>query len=147
MSNQTNSEPKLNRKLAWCLLWLRLGVASVFVMWTVDKFVNPEHAAAVFKKFYAIDGLSSALSYGVGAVQSLLVICFTIGLFRTFSYGIILILHTISVVSSYKAYLDPWTYPHLLFFAALPMLAACVTLWWLRSYDLITVDATWAKAK
>jgi putative oxidoreductase len=141
------NEPLLNRKLAWCLLWLRLGIASVFVMWTADKFVNPEHTAAVFKKFYAFDGLSNTHSYGIGAVQSVFIICFIIGLFRTYSYGLILVLHTISTVSSYKAYLAPWTYPHLLFFAAIPMLAACVTLWWLRKYDLFTVDAARAKAK
>ena len=59
----------------------------------------------------------------------------------------ILLLHSISTLSSYKNYLDPWTYPNLLFFAAIPMLAACVTLWWLRKYDLFTVDAARAKAK
>ena len=82
-TTQTDTESNLNRQLAWCPLWLRLGIASVFVMWDVDKFANPEHAAAVFKKFYGISSLSSALSYGIGAVQSLLIISFVIGLFRT----------------------------------------------------------------
>ncbi|MDF1756180.1 MAG: hypothetical protein P1U89_25560 [Verrucomicrobiales bacterium] len=137
----------MSRQLAWCLLMLRLGIASVFVMWTVDKFVNPKHAAAVFEKFYKIADLSTELSYGIGAIQSLLLICFIIGLFRTFSYGVILVLHAISTFSSYKNYLDPWTYPNLLFFAAIPMLAACVTLWWMRKYDLFSVDAARAGAK
>ena len=145
-TTNTDTESKLSRQLAWCLLWLRLGIASVFIMWTVDKFANPEHAAAVFKKFYGISNLSSALSYATGALQSLLILGFVIGLFRTYSYGLILLLHTISTLSSYKSYLDPWTYPNLLFFAAIPMLAACVTLWWLRKHDLFTVDAVRAKA-
>ena len=147
MKSELNTESEMSRRLAWCLLWLRLGIAIVFVMWTVDKFVNPEHTAAVFKKFYKIGELSNELSYTIGAIQMLLIVCFIIGLFRTFSYGVILVLHAISTFSSYKNYLDPWTYPNLLFFAAIPMLAACVTVWWLRKYDLFSVDATRAKVK
>ncbi len=147
MKSELNTESEMSRRLAWCLLWLRLGIATVFVMWTVDKFVNPEHTAAVFKKFYKIGELSNELSYAIGAIQMLLIVCFIIGLFRTFSYGVILVLHAISTFSSYKNYLDPWTYPNLLFFAAIPMLAACVTVWWLRKYDLFSVDATRAKVK
>ncbi len=147
MKSELNTESEMSRRLAWCLLWLRLGIATVFVMWTVDKFVNPEHTAAVFKKFYKIGELSNELSYTIGAIQMLLIVCFIIGLFRTFSYGVILVLHAISTFSSYKNYLDPWTYPNLLFFAAIPMLAACVTVWWLRKYDLFSVDAARAKVK
>ncbi len=147
MNNELKTESKMGRQLAWCLLWLRLGVATVFIMWTVDKFVNPEHAAAVFEKFYGISDLSNGISYAIGAVQILLIVCFIIGLFRTLSYGVILVLHAISTLSSYKNYLDPWTYPNLLFYAAIPMLAACVTVWWMRKYDLFTVDAARAKAK
>jgi hypothetical protein len=39
---------------------------------------NPEHAAAIFKKFYAFDGLSNALSQGIGAVHSVFIIRFVI---------------------------------------------------------------------
>ncbi|TWT54353.1 hypothetical protein Pla22_20000 [Rubripirellula amarantea] len=119
---------------------LRLGVGIVFVMWTVDKFINPEHAAAVFAKFYNVQSLTTGLAYVVGGVQMLVVLAFLTGTLRTYSYAVILILHAISTFSSYKQYFDPWTYPHLLFFAAIPMLAACVTLWLLRDYDLFSVD-------
>nr|WP_218933931.1 hypothetical protein [Rubripirellula lacrimiformis] len=109
-------------------------------MWTIDKFINPEHAAAVFKKFYGISELSEMLAYGVGGVQSVILIAFLVGAFRTWTYGIILVLHAISTFSSWSAYIDPWTYPHLLFFAAIPMLSACVALWLLREFDTYTVD-------
>jgi len=128
------------KKLAWSLLLIRIGIFSVFVMWTVDKFINPEHAAAVFKKFYGISQLSQTLAYVVGSVQLVVVLAFLVGLFRTWSYGIILVLHAISTFTSWSAYIDPWTYPHLLFFAAIPMLAACVALWMLREFDIYTVD-------
>ncbi|QDV59084.1 MauE/DoxX family redox-associated membrane protein [Rosistilla oblonga] len=137
----STSDPKLRPQLALCLLLIRLGITSVFLMWTIDKFVNPEHAAAVFKKFYMVPSLSSSLAYGIGAIQLAVVIAFALGAFRNITYPIILILHSISTFSSFKQYADPWTYPHLLFFAAIPMLAACFTLWLLRRYDDYSIDA------
>ena len=136
----SDSDPKLRPQLALSLLLIRLGITSVFLMWTLDKFVNPEHAAAVFKKFYMVPSLSSSLAYGVGAIQLALVLAFALGAMRNITYPIILILHGISTFSSFRQYADPWTYPHLLFFAAIPMLAACFTLWLLRRYDDYSID-------
>lgn len=138
-------EAKLRPQLALSLLLLRLGVAVVFAMWTLDKFVNPEHAAAVFKKFYMIPSLSNALAYSIGVVQAIVVVAFALGALRSVTYSIILVLHAISTFSSYKQYFDPWTYPHLLFFAAIPMLAACIALWLLRRYDDYSIDGMRAK--
>lgn len=36
-------------------------------MWTVDKFVNPEHALKVYENFYGLSGLGSALMLAIGA--------------------------------------------------------------------------------
>ena len=135
------------QKLAWCLLILRMGIATVFAMWTIDKFINPSHAAAVFERFYQLSGLTSGITYAIGVAQSALILAFLVGLFRTFSYGAILILHAISTVSSYMKYMDPWTYPNLLFFAAIPMLSACIVLWVLRTHDAYTLDAWRMTAK
>ncbi len=67
------------------LFLLRAGVFIVMLMWTLDKFIHPGHAAGVFKKFYSIGGI---------------------------------------------------------FFAAWPMLAACITLYLLRDLDTL-----WAMQK
>ena len=130
-------------RLAWSLLLIRIGIASVFVMWTVNKLVNPEAAAKVFEKFYNFPWLSETLAYGIGGVQMVLVLAFLVGAFRTWTYGIILLMHGISTVSAWQNYLDPWTYPNLLFFAAIPMLAACIGLWLLREFDAFSIDACW----
>ena len=139
---------KARTQLGVCLLLLRLGIASVFLIWTVDKFVNPDHAAAVFEKFYKMPGLSETLAYAVGAAQMLLVVAFIVGLLRTWSYGLILLMHAISTFSSWAKYIDPWTYPNLLFYAAIPMLSACLALWILRRFDIYSLDECWlAKPK
>lgn len=143
-----NTVPVSQRKLEWSLLLLRVGIFIVFAMWTIDKFVNPAHAAGVFEKYYKIGGLSSTLTYVIGAVQSVVILAFVAGAFRNVTYAIILALHTVSTLSSYGAYFDPWTKPNLLFFAAIPMLAACIALWLLRNHDnLLSVDGRRVSAK
>ncbi len=124
-----------NKKLSLSLLSLRLGVFVVMFMWTIDKFINPNHASKVFSYYYKIDGLSEALSYGLGSIQLFIVIGFLVGYKRKYTYGAILVMHLVSTLSSYAMYLDPWGPKNLLFFAAWPMLAAIFCLFLLREKD------------
>ena len=56
---------------------------------------------------------------------------------RRLTYGAVLVLHAISTLSSYRQYLSPFEGSNLLFFAAWPMLAACVGLYLLRDHDTL----------
>lgn len=120
-------------RIATALLALRLGVFIVMLMWTLDKFVNPGHAAAVFENFYGLAGVESAIMTAVGVVELLLVLAFVAGYRKRFTYGAVLVLHGISTLSSYRQYFQP--FDNLLFFAAWPMLAACFALYLLRDLD------------
>jgi hypothetical protein len=60
------------QKLAWCLLILRMGIATVFAMWTLDKFINPSHTATVFERFYQLSDLTSGIIFAIGVAQSVL---------------------------------------------------------------------------
>ena len=132
-------------KLGISLLLLRLGVFVVMIMWTLDKFLYPDHAAAVFANFYMLEGLGEGAFYLIGTVQLVVVLGFVAGLFRAWTYGLVLAMHAISTFSSWKQYLDP--FENLLFFAAWPMLAACVALFLLRRDDrLLNIDA-WRERK
>ena len=123
------------KKLQVSLLFLRVTVFLVMFMWTIDKFVNPGHAAKVYASFYYIAGLESAVMYAIGAVEVILLLLFLAGYKKTFTYGAVLILHAVSTLSSFNQYLAPFEGPNLLFFAAWPMLAACFTLFLLRDQD------------
>lgn len=124
-----------SKKLAVSLFSLRVSVAIVMLIWTIDKFVRPEHAAGVFKDFYFLRDVSNVTMYFIGIVEVLIVLCFTAGLFKKYSYGIVLALHAISTFSSFKQYLSPYEGPNILFFAAWPMLAACLVLYLMRERD------------
>jgi hypothetical protein len=126
-----------SKRLRLCLLSLRIGVFIVFFMWTIDKFVNPNHTAGVFKRFYLIEGLENNIAYILGALQLILVLGFILGIKKRLTYGSLLLLHSISTLSTWEKYLDPWGPRNLLFFTAIPMLAAIFTLYNLRDSDTL----------
>lgn len=130
-------------RLPLSLFVLRVGVFIVMFLWAVDKLVRPEHAAGVFENFYMLEGMGPGILMAVGVIQILVYLAFLAGLFRTWTYGLVLLMHAVSTLSSFRIYLDPFADgPNLLFFAAWPMLAACVALFLLRRDDtLFTLGA------
>ncbi|MFP4103737.1 hypothetical protein [Coleofasciculus sp.] len=128
-----------DRRISVALLLLRLSVFMVMLMWTLDKFINPDHAAAVYQNFYLISGLSNQMFYIIGAIQLVIILGFVAGFQKRWTYLLVLFLHAVSTFSSFPKYLAPFA--NLLFFAAWPMLAACFTLYYLRDMDTLwTVD-------
>ena len=133
-------------RIEWALFSLRLGVFVVMLAWTLDKFLSPGHAAKVYEKFYFIGGLGAAFSdksfsqiacrifmMGIGLVELIIIVLFMAGLYKRLTYGFVLAIHGVSTLSSWKQY---FVEPNLLFFAAWPMLAACVALYLLRDMDV-----------
>lgn len=120
-------------KLEYSLLALRLGVFIVMFMWTLDKFVNPGHAAAIFANFYFLEGIGATVLYALAAIEMVVILMFVAGVARTWTYGAVFLLHGVSTLASFNQYLNPFS--NLLFFAAWPMLAACFALFMLRGHD------------
>jgi hypothetical protein len=129
--------PAVPRQLPLSLLVMRLTMALFLLPWVVDKFVNPGHAVAVFEGFYGLSGLGAPIVLAIGIAQVLVLALFTLGIARTWSYGLVLLMHAGSTLSSWKQYLDPYTGANLLFFAAWPALGACIALFLLREHDTL----------
>ena len=122
-------------RIALALVLMRLTVFLLMFMWTIDKFINPDHAAGVYAKFYFLGGLGSVAMYVIGVIELAILVGFVLGIQKQFTYGAVLIFHGISTVSAFKQYLAPFEGPNLLFFAAWPALAACFALYSLRDLD------------
>lgn len=122
-------------RLSLSLFLLRIGVFLVMAMWTWDKVARPAHASAVYRHFYAIGGLGATAFYLIAAAEALVLLGFVLGYRKRWTYGLVLIFHAVSTLSSYRNYLAPFEGSNLLFFAAWPMLAACVALYLLRDQD------------
>lgn len=125
-------------RLPVALLALRLSVFLVMLVWTLDKFLAPDHAAGVFEHFYFIGGVAPAVLYIIGAAELIIILGFLLGVAKRFTYGAVFIFHAVSTLSSFPMYLNPAE--GRLFYAAWPMLAACFALYSLRDQDtLLTI--------
>ncbi len=132
--NKTVNTPIAHR-VSLVLLLTRISIFITMSIWVLDKFVQPEHTAAVFRAFYGIGGIGTSVAYVLGAVQMLIVVAFVLGYQKTLSYGLVLLMHTASTLVSFPKYIAPFESANLLFFASWPMLAACFSLYYLRELD------------
>ncbi|MEX0619461.1 MAG: hypothetical protein WDZ76_07300 [Pseudohongiellaceae bacterium] len=69
----------------------------------------------------------------LAAIEMVIILLFLGGVLKKYTYGAVLVFHAISTFSSFGQYLS---FDSLLFFAAWPMLAACLTLFLLRESDV-----------
>jgi uncharacterized membrane protein YphA (DoxX/SURF4 family) len=125
----------VDRRLAIGLLILRLSLGLVFMVWAFDKILNPGHGAAVLEGFYGLEGVGEQIIRILGLVQGAVVLAFLLGIAKTWTYGAVLLMHAVTTLVSWSAYLDPLK--NILFFSAWPMLAGLVTLFLLRGEDRI----------
>ncbi len=131
MNSDTVSVNPQHLKLS--LFLLRLGVFIVMAAWTLDKFIDPAHAARVYEGFYMIGGLGNEIMMAIGAIEMLIILAFLAGLWKRYTYGFVMLVHGVSTFSSWEKYTIDI---NLLFFAAWPMLAACIALYLLRDQDV-----------
>jgi hypothetical protein len=125
--------PETAARLPLCLLLLRLSLGAVMMVWAFDKILNPGHGAAVLEGFYGLSGVGEQLISAMGVVQAVVVLGFLLGVAKSWTYGAVLIMHAVTTLVSWSAYLEPLK--NILFFSAWPMLAGLVTLFLLRVED------------
>jgi len=82
----------------------------------------------------------------VGLIQAFLILLFIIGMYRTLSYAIIVVMHGTGVVGTVLsgALLNFTKYPNNLLWTSVATLAALIALWILRDLDIFTIDG-WRK--
>lgn len=121
------------RELPLALFILRLGLGLFLLLWSIDKIVVPEQTVKIFSMFYKTP-LTADLAPLVGAAEALLSVAFLAGLWRTWTYGAALAIHTVSTLSTWQQLISPFGQNHL-FIAALPVLAGFIALFLLRRQD------------
>jgi putative oxidoreductase len=146
-TNQGRLEMTTDRRLEASLLLMRLAIAAFLLVWAIDKVIAPAHAQAVFSHFY-FTAPSPAVLKSIGFAQMAIIVAFAAGFARFWTYGAVLFMHAASTASTYAQLLNPWAGegPQLLFWAAVPVLAAMTALFVLRDRDrLLSVDAMRSK--
>ena len=118
------------------LLGLRLATAAFFLVWSLEKILLPEKQQGVFEAFYG-GAQPEGVIVALGVVQTLAVLAFAAGAFKTWTYGAVLAMHAVSTLSTTARLLDPYEGLNHLFWAAVPLLAALVLLFRLRRHDTL----------
>ena len=124
------------KKLQWGLFSLRIGIAIVFLTWTLDKIFNPAHNSGMIKHYYFVD-ISDTILLVVGIAELILIALFLLGKFKNVTYALILLFHLVTTIASAKKLLPPYEIHQLLYFGSIPMLAACVCLYLNRHSDAL----------
>jgi len=121
------------------LLLLRLSLGLFFLQWGLEKFVVPDTTTAIFRSFYglSVDGVLPSV---LGGAQIALALAFIAGVVPRISWGVVTLLHFVTVIVTIPRLISPWNpVGNHFFIAGAPVLAAFVTLYLLREDDRWTL--------
>jgi|MEHZ01.2.fsa_nt_MEHZ010455746.1_2 uncharacterized membrane protein YphA (DoxX/SURF4 family) len=138
------SESELNdeneHKLALFLAASRFGVFIVFFVWTLAKFIHPEHGVNIMRGHYLIDGVTEAAVTIFGLFELVLCIALILGLYKRVTRSFFLLISIYSVITprvlnGYKIFIFENSEPQIFLFSGFSMLACAIAIYWLRDYD------------
>ncbi len=118
------------------LFLLRVGLGFFLLLWSCDKFAEPEAAVRIFQAFYKIR-IPTPAAYVIGGIEALVSLLLIAGAWKGYSYAVGLALHTISTVASWRQLIAPFSQGHHLFVAGIPVLTAFIALYILRDHDTL----------
>src|SRR5258707_2172456 len=99
--------PPADKRVAAALLILRFFLGIFLLQWSIEKLVLPSSAIRIAQNFYGLS-LPTGASYALGIAELALALALLLGAFRTLSYGLSLIVHTVTVVVSWRHLFYPY---------------------------------------
>ncbi|WP_079204741.1 DoxX family protein [Pseudomonas sp. CC6-YY-74] len=129
----------------WTLLFLRLSLGWLLVIWGADKVFNVAHGMAVANKFY-FDFLSIESVLRVGGVLQMLVgLAVVLGFARRWVYPAQVLFNGASLFAVMQSVIDPWGWvfdgSNVLFYPSLIIFAGSLLLIAFRDQDRLALDA------
>lgn len=124
-------------KLRLPLFLTRLSIFYFLLPWQLMRFLKPESASGIAKKYYHVSGLSDSIGLIIGVLWMVLLIAFLAGFKKTISYGLVFALHAGAILLALPYYILGTESYNQLFLAAIPAAAAMGLLWCLRKEDTL----------
>ena len=125
---------EMKERLPVTLLVLRILVFGVFLMWTLEKFVNPDRAAGIYRMAYSVQP-DSLLIVLLGILEFAVIVAFLVGYQKRWARAILLGVMGLATLAPARFYPTPFDDHILLYYAAFPTLAVVFALYALRDYD------------
>lgn len=141
-------DAETDKHAAIALLILRFFLGIFLLQWGIEKLILPGSAIRIAGAFYGVS-LPMAVSYALGTAEIILSLAFLLGFYRAVSYGLALLVHTVTVVVSWRQLLDPWGLAKVgnhLWISTWPTWGAFAALYLMRGWDAYTIDA-WLHAR
>jgi putative oxidoreductase len=140
--------PQIDKRIPAGLLILRFFLAIFLLQWSIEKLILPDAAARIASSFYGVM-LPASASYVLGVAELILSLALLFGFYRTVSYGLSLLVHTVTVVVSWRQLFDPWGLARIgnhLWVSTWPTWGGFAALFLMREWDSWTVDGWRAPA-
>lgn len=130
----------IENRLAWCLLFCRIAVFIVFMVWVWNKLARPEHGVHMASTYFMLPALPEMAIFIFGLVELVLVFMLLLGFCKRITRGIFVFISLLSVimpevVRGYIAALVEQPHPTILFFTGFCVLACSFSIYYLREYD------------
>jgi putative oxidoreductase len=132
----------IDKRAATALLILRIFLGIFLLQWSIEKLILPTAAIRIASSFYGVS-LPTAASYALGVAELILSLALLLGFYRTISYALALLVHTVTVVVSWRQLIDPWALAKVgnhLWIATWPTWGGFAALYLMRSWDAYTID-------
>lgn len=129
----------LEKRLGLCLFFCRVGVFIVFLVWTLNKFIRPEHGVGIMKNFYLMPGFVEPLIVAFGVFELIMCLLFLAGYFKRFTAGFFMVLAFFSIFTPRalngmkNGIFDGWH--TIMFWSAFCLFACSIIVYVLREYD------------
>jgi uncharacterized membrane protein YphA (DoxX/SURF4 family) len=151
MASPAENPDNHQQRDAIALLILRLGLSWFLFVWAVNKIIEPGQYVRIWGYFHGID-IGANLPYFMGSAQILICVLAALGLFRFWSYGLLFIMHLVTVIVIFPSLIAPFViednFPvNRNSSIALAALAAFAALWLLRHRDHWSLDEWLAKRR
>lgn len=134
--------PEPDKRIATALLILRFFLAIFLLQWSIEKLILPSATIRIAENFYGVS-LPVGVAYALGVAELILSVALLFGVYRTISYGLSLLVHTVTVLVSWRQLFDPFGFAKVgnhLWIATWPTWGAFAALFLLRDRDAYTFD-------
>jgi uncharacterized membrane protein YphA (DoxX/SURF4 family) len=142
MTKEAPMSQEIDKRIPAALLILRFFLAIFLLQWSIEKLILPNAAASIARNFYGVT-LPVQASYALGIAELILSLALLFGFYRTISYGLALLVHTVTVVVSWRQLFDPYGLAKIsshLWIATWPTWGGFAALFLMRAWDTWTVD-------
>ena len=140
--------PELDNRVPAALLILRFFLAVFLLQWSIEKLILPDAAVRIASNFYGVT-LPVQGAYALGAAELIVSLALLFGFYRTISYGLSLLIHTVTVIVSWRQLFEPYGLAKAgnhLWIATWPTWGGFAALFLMRAWDAWTVDG-WRQSR